>query len=224
MCFRGKRHQNAVLSNERGVLMLEGMIVVTITIFVLVWLLGLGFVYYQRYTTTVVTNDAAVKIASTYNNPTSDIIMGYVTTEELSNRDLYRNFSTDSGLLAINEDRATAYIRYVLDKANTTGVVQDVDVDLELVTDSLVRRHVKITTTVTYRTPFSEGLEIFGISGTRTYTATAAADCTDMADYISTVGYAEYLGSGKLLQDSGFVSSVIKAINSLIHVYNHAQR
>lgn len=64
-----------------------------ITMFILIWILGLVFLYYQRYVTTVVTNDAALKIASTYNNPTSDIIMGYVTTEDISNRDLYRGFT-----------------------------------------------------------------------------------------------------------------------------------
>ena len=48
---------------ERGAIMLEGMIVTVITLFVLIWILGLGFVYYQRYLTTVVTNDAAAKVA-----------------------------------------------------------------------------------------------------------------------------------------------------------------
>ena len=51
---------------EQGEIMIEGMIVMVITMFILIWILGLGFLYYQRYVTTIVTNDAAVKIASTY--------------------------------------------------------------------------------------------------------------------------------------------------------------
>ena len=51
------------LKREQGAIMLEGMIVMTITLFALIWILGLGFVYYQRYVTTIVTNDAAAKIA-----------------------------------------------------------------------------------------------------------------------------------------------------------------
>ena len=117
---------------ERGAIMLEVMIVMVITLFVLIWILGLGFVYYQRYITTVVTNDAATKIASTYNNIDSDIIMGYVNTEALTGRNLYRRFSADT-LHGANEDRAAAYVRYILDKANFVGVVDSVDVELELV-------------------------------------------------------------------------------------------
>ena len=111
---------------EQGAIMLEGMIVMVITLFVLIWVLGLGFVYYQRYITTVVTNDAATKIASTYNNIDSDIIMGYVNTEALTGRNLYRRFSADT-LHGANEDRAAAYVRYILDKANFVGVVDSVE-------------------------------------------------------------------------------------------------
>ena len=121
-------------SREKGAIMLEAIFVMVITMLVLVWLLAVGFLYYQRYTTTVVTNDAAVKIASTYNNPSSDIIMGYVATEDVSGRNLYRNFtsgSASSNLLEVNEKRAEAYVKYILDKANFSGVVEDVDVELK---------------------------------------------------------------------------------------------
>ena len=93
--------RNRLDKNENGEVMLEGMLVMIITMFMLIWILAVGFIYYQRYITNIVVNDAAVKIASTYNNPTSDIVMGYVTTEELQNRDLYRNFSFSSKLINI---------------------------------------------------------------------------------------------------------------------------
>lgn len=102
--------------NEKGEIMLEGMIVIIITLFILIWILAVGFIYYQRYITNIVANDTAVKIASTYNNPTSDIVMGYVTTEELQSRDLYRGFTAESKLKDINEERAKAYVKYMLDK------------------------------------------------------------------------------------------------------------
>ena len=51
---------------ESGEVMIEGMIVLLITMIMLVWLLALGFIYYERYILTAVTNDAACKIADTY--------------------------------------------------------------------------------------------------------------------------------------------------------------
>lgn len=204
--------------------MLEGMIVITLTIFILVWLLGLGFLYYQRYVTTIVTNDAAVKIASTYNNPTSDIIMGYVTTEDLSHRDLYRNFSgkkSSRSLQTTNQERASAYVKYILNKANFAGTVEEVKVELEMVTDSLVRKHVKLTTTCTYNTPFGEVLDMFGFGAQSTYRAVACADCTDIADYISTVQFAVTASSGKYLEGDKFSSSILKMLNAFVEYYNY---
>lgn len=204
---------------ERGAIMLEGMIVMVITLFVLIWILGLGFVYYQRYVTTVVTNDAAAKIASTYNNIDSDIIMGYVNTEALTGRNLYRRFSADA-LHGANEDRAASYVRYILDKANFVGVVDSVDVELELVLDSVLRRHVELTTTCTYNTPFGEGLELFGMSGVKTYKVKACADCTDYADYISTVDYGSAWADGTFI-GSGLIGSITKLLNTCVKTYNH---
>ena len=34
--------------------MIEGMIVMVITMFIFIWILGLGFLHYQRYVTTIV--------------------------------------------------------------------------------------------------------------------------------------------------------------------------
>ena len=48
--------KNNKKNSESGEVMLEGMIVTVITVFILIWLLGLGFLYYQRYVTTIVTN------------------------------------------------------------------------------------------------------------------------------------------------------------------------
>lgn len=211
-------------NNEQGAIMIEGMIVMVITMFILIWLLGLGFLYYQRYVTTIITNDVAVKMAATYNNPTSDIIMGYVTTEDISNRDLYRNFSvtnSSSDLHAVNEDRAESYIKYILDKSNFAGTIKDVDVDLELVSDSVNRNHIEIKTVCEYNTPFGEIFEMFGMTRTAKYAVTASADYTDIADYISTVNFTKSLSDGTFTANMGFVDSLIKMLNTLVTVYNH---
>lgn len=204
--------------------MIEGMIVMVITMFILIWILGLGFLYYQRYVTTVVTNDAAVKIASTYNNPTSDIIMGYVTTEDISNRDLYRGFavgSNSSDLHTVNEDRAQSYVKYVLDNANFAGTVKEVNVELEMVSDSAVRRHIELTTVCEYNTPFGEIFEMFGMGRTAKYSVTASADYTDMADFVSTVNFCKSLSDGTFTSGTGFIDSLIGMLNTLVGVYNH---
>lgn len=221
-----KTNQEKSMRNERGELMIESMIVVVITLFVLIWLLGLGFLYYQRYVAEVVTNDAAVKIASTYNNPTSDIIMGYVTTEELSNRDLYRGFTIGSyqgELLTANKRRAEEYVKYKLDQMNFVGTVESAEVNVDLVLDSASRKHVVLTTVCTFNTPFGEGLELFGMDSQITYEFSAYADCTDIADYISVTEFGSALIDGRIVKESGFVTSLIGMLDDLVAAYNQFQ-
>lgn len=213
------------IAQENGAIMLEGIFIMIMTMFILIWLLALGFMYYQRYTTTVVANDAIVKIASTYNNPTSDIIMGYVTTEEVSGRNLYRNFtstSTSSNLLEVNERRAGEYVKYILDKANFSGVVEDVDVQLKLKFDSSVRKHLELTVTCTYNTPFGVALDFFGMNARNTYSVTACSDCTDVLDYYSTVAFVKTLTDGTYTKGAGIVNSILKLLNSLVKSYNQS--
>ena len=202
------------VTNEKGEVMLEGMIITILTTFLLVWILGLGFVYYQRYLVTTITNDAAAKVAETYNNPESDLIMGYISTESLANRDLYRHFEGNH-LKELNQAKAEAYINYVLDKTNFAGVVQNTTVNLKLVKDSPLRKHVEITSECEFHTPFGFALDFFGMQGNTKYTCTARSDCTDIIDYISTIDYANQLG-GNVVN-----SKVIKLINSLIKLFNH---
>ncbi len=209
---------------DRGEVMLEGMIIVILTIFLLCWILGVGFLYYQRYTVSIVTSDAATKIASTYNNPTSDIIMGYVATEELRSRDLYRGYPYSgeaSNLQAVNEDRAEAYVKYMLDRTNFVGTVKDVEVTLKMVPDSYARRHVELTTRCEFRTPFGDFLRYFGMGRRATYEAIGCADCTDLSDYIVTTNYAVAWTDGTFTSGMGIVNDVVKLINSLVTLYNH---
>lgn len=203
------------VDKEKGEVMLEGMIVTLITTFLLVWVLGLGFVYYQRYLVTAITNDAAAKVAATYNNPDSDLIMGYISTENISERDLYRHF-TKNNLYELNKAKATAYINYVLDKTNFAGTIQSVNVEMELVNDSALRKHIEITSECTFNTPFGFALDFFGMDGTTTYSCSSRADSTDISDYITTVDFASYQLGG-----NGVNSDVLNMINSLIGIFNH---
>lgn len=203
---------------EKGELMIESMIIVILTMFLLLWILAVGFIYYQRNLVTTITNDAAAKIAATYNNVNSDIVMGYMSTENLVERPLYRNFSSGQ-LKDANETKVEAYVRYMIKRTNFLGTIgnpeDDIVVKMDLVMDSPVRKHVVVTTTCTFKTPFGEALELFGMDGTLTYQATGRADCTDVADYIATTDFAARVAGGKIVK-----SKVINCLNSLIKVFN----
>lgn len=202
--------------------MLEGMIVMILTMFILIWILGVGFIYYQRYLVTAVTNDIAVKIASTYNNPDSDLIMGYITTEELSERDLYRGFQSGE-LHDVNEGKANSYVTYMLEHTNFSGTVEDVEVTVDLVADSPIRKHIEIETVCTFNTPFNEVFSMFGMDELVTYGATARADCTDIMEYYSTIEFASFLGSSEFIETRGAntISQIASMVTSFVDLFNH---
>lgn len=207
------------IKNEKGELMIESMIIVTITVFLLLWILGVGFIYYQRSLVTTITNDAAAKVAATYNNVDSDIVMGYISSEDMAERPLYRNYN-NSALKDANQTKAEAYIRYMVKRTNFLGTIadpeNDIVVTMDLVMDSAVRKHIVVTTQCTFKTPFGEALELFGMDGKVTYEATGRADCTDIADYISTTDFAVRLAGGEIVR-----SKIIDCLNSLVKVFNN---
>ena len=201
------------IKDERAEVMIEGMIVMIITMFMLLWILAIGFMYYQRYTMTIVTNDAATKIAATYHNPSSDIVLGYMKAENLSDRDLYRGYA-ENALKHVNELKAKNYVTYILKNTNFNGVIKDVDVKLELVQDSAFRKHIELQTKCTFKTPFGAALDLFGMDGTVTYYADSRADCTDIMDYMSTVDFASHI------TDKALDGKIVSLINELIKVFN----
>lgn len=201
--------------NESGEVMIEGMIVMVITMLMLVWILGIGFIYYQKYVVRIATNDVAKKIAMTYENPASDIIMGYVSKDDILGRALYKT----PELTHTNQLRSESYVKYIMDKANFNGTVKAVDVDVTQKHDAIGRSHITVTTECTFQTPFSEGLEIFGMSGKRTYRVTASADSTSISDYVSTFAIVDAFANGSIVSGGKLGKSFVKMINSLAGTY-----
>jgi len=203
---------------ERGAVMLEGMIVVLVTMMILVWLISLGFVYYQRYLVTAITNDACTKVAATYNNADSDIVMGFVNSSDITNRNLYRSVSQGDAQFSVNKEKAEQYINYRLKKTNFVGTLKSVNVKMQLVKDSPTRQHVFLETSVTFNTPLGFALDFFGMKGTQVFSSSARSDCTDVIEYMSLIDFENYVLSGGEVN-----SKVVKLINSLIGVYNKFQ-
>lgn len=200
------------IKRESGEVMIESTIVMVITLLMLVWILGVGFLYYQKYVVRIATNDVANKIAASYDAPSSDIIMGYISAGDLDKKTIY-----DSDEMAeMNRLRTESYVNYIMKKANLYGTVKDVKVSLEHSKDALGRSHIKVTTECTFDTPFGEGLELFGMTGTQIYIVTAYADSTSLTDYISVVSVADSLTNGSVVKIPGFVDSTIKMINSFM--------
>ena len=198
--------------------MLEGIIVLTLTVFMMIWILAVGFVYYQKYTVRVLTNDVSKKIAMTYNSPSTDPITGYISAGDLTKRSLY----ITPKLQGANVARADSYVRYILDKSNFANVVdtENLVVSLTPFRDAMGRGHLRIDTECTFHTPFGGALAFFGGSDDATYRVTAYADSTNLTDYIASVMLADTLTNGTFLKGTGFIENTVDMVNSFIKLYD----
>lgn len=202
------------IHSESGELAIESMLVMIPTLFVLVFLIAIGFVYYQQYDVQVTAADTANKIAQTYSFTDGNAITGEPSDNSFRKRPCYRYIINPQKYEEKNRSRAKEYAVEMLTRTSYASLNQDnLDVKFNVETDGLARRHVDVEVTATYKIPFAEGLEIFGIKSERQYTATASAECVDLMDYISTVNFVSKAGPLLIGKISG-VSDIIKAVDS----------
>lgn len=192
---------------ERGSLMIDGMIAMLITMFLLVFLMSFGFLLYQQWVVAQVANDTAARVAQSYVYPNTDPIMGYINVEQIADVPIFR-YMGDS-LEEENSDKGEKVAAWALKLSSLAYPVSDPEISVETMYDSLARRHVEVTITAEYEIPFGGALRYFGMSDTFTYSATGEAVCVDLLDYVNTVDTV------KALTGNTFGSKTLKVINSI---------
>ena len=176
--------------NESGEVMLEGLIVYTITVFLLFFLLAIFSVLFQAWNVQTIANETAAKAAATYKLADSDLADPYVSFE-------------------YSQDR--------LQKTTYTKAVTQPEVVVQVKEDTLARRHIEVTITGEYTVPFGEALSYFGFDSIAHYETTASAECLDLIDYIDTVDFAGKQCSLDILGSSlvGAINKMMKLIHDI---------
>ena len=198
--------------SDSGEVMIESIIVIILTIFILVFILGLGFLLVQKWTINTVAEDTANKIAQTYKLTYTDPVTGYTGTADLKNISLYRNSLFKSVTEIANQAKAKSYANYRM-KKTSFGNLNNTQISMQVDQDSLSRAHVVVTVKTSYVIPFGVFLKPIGIDGTLDYEATAVAECQDLSDYINTVDFVKAVTSDTLGLGS---SELIKLFNNIL--------
>lgn len=207
-----------VADDQTGEVMIESVLVMIPTLFVLVFLMSLGFLLYQQWNVQYVADDIANKVSITYTYLEVETVPGTLSKGNLADRDSYRYYGSNKEKYAVEADeRGQRYGEHLLRLTSFAPRTEDEKIKVETEEDSFARRHVFVTVKGTYKIPFGEGLEIFGIDSTRTFYATSSAECVDLSDYLSTVAYGKNLES-LLGIDS---SKILGALDSWLKVVTH---
>lgn len=190
--------------------MLEALIVYPITMFLLFFVLAIFSVLYQRWNLQTIANETVTRMAQTYRLDEADESTGYVKEEELVEVGRYRYFVSSKMEEKINE-RVSNYAQWRMANTTYTKNVREPEIEVEVVSDGLGRRHLELTVSGEYSVPFGEFLGYFGFDKTTVYEVTAYADTVDIIDYINFVDYVDTWTSLKQ-----FKSSTLNLINAVL--------
>lgn len=196
-----KRKLNA---NESGVLILEATFGLFITMVVMMFLLSIGLLLYQRVLVTVVANQTANDIAQVYKLwDVSD--NGSLTKEDVTDIKIFRGFRKDK-FDAKNTKKAYAYISSRLKQTSLAPPDGMLDVTVETVHDDIGRNHYEITVTQKYVFLFGDILNMMGLRGYDEISTVSRVEAKDMTGYISTVKLYKYLA--KKTENNSFVKII----------------
>lgn len=200
-----------------GEIMLESTLIMIFTIFMLIAIISVGFLFYQQIAVGIAANDVASEIAATYKISNSNA-NGNLEVE------MYRTSFT---LNAVKADRKLRAERLFAERMplTTLGIDSDVKVsDFDVIIDNVGRMHVELTATVKSEILFGGALEFFGIiDSTPTFTAVGRAECLDITAYAGHVQFFRYVGNvisdtsiGKSIND---IIGIIEDIESIMDVF-----
>ena len=193
---------------ESGSLMLDGMIVMLLTIITLVSLMSFGFLQFQQWAVCSIANDTATRIAQSYAYPNADPVIGYINVDMIDAVPLWR-YGKSNGLAEENSRKGQKYAAWSLNKSSLAYPVSDPVIQVTTVPNALSRRHVEVRVEAEYEIPFGGALSVFGLEDTVTFGATGVAECVDILNYVNSVD------AYKSLTELPYGSKVIKTINKV---------
>ena len=203
--------------DKNGAIMLEALIVYTITIFLLFLILAIFSVLFQRWNIQTIANESATRVAQTYRLIEADTSTGYVTSTQLTSVERYRYIFNNSAYEDSAKSKIREYASTRLKKTTFTKDVEEPEIDVKVIHDAMARRHIEVTITGKYSVPFGEAMAYFGFPGVIEYKTTAYADCVDMIDYINTIDFIDTQTSlGQFGSKTvGLVNAVLKLFDNI---------
>ncbi len=206
---------NKKRKSERGEVMLESLIVYSITIFLLFFILAIFSVLFQRWNIHTVANESVTRVAQTYKFIEADADTGYISEDKVTEVRPYRYIWNKEELENSASDKIKDYAKNRLSRTTYTKNVVEPSFEILVEKDALARRHLAVKITGEYSVPFGQALSYFGFESTTKYEVTAYADCVDISDYLTTIDFVE-----SRVNSSDFGSETVGLINAVLDLFN----
>lgn len=211
------KRMSAVRSDEAGEIMIESMIIVLMTTFILIFLISLGFLLYQRCLVSTVANEVAAEVAQTYRY--TGIMDEEINSPEAMHSAVdgikkYRYLFSWGAMESDNGEKAESYTIERLKKTSFAAVDSGPNVEIKTVNMDIGRRYVQVTVEVKYSIFWGGALKAFGMEDAYVISSTAYAECNDISSYINTVKFTKYACN----RVDG-ATTLGKAVNSMLSLF-----
>lgn len=181
---------------SRGSITIEATLAVTMCLFTLFVVMGLGMILYRQSLAAAVANQTASDIAMIYPYLDKDPNTGFTGVCDFSDPgSLYRYLPWKSGRYKTeNIDKAEWYARALLEQGSLEAEeASEPEVHVAITGGHALRRNIEVTVTENYPIPLSGVFEMFGLPKEIEITAAASAECVDMIDYMDTTNFLNYV-------------------------------
>lgn len=180
------------LESNKGSLTVEATIVVPIVIFTLIALILIGeFLYQQSYIQSVADRTAA-RGAEVWNNPSKDMIMGYISKDKMKDVCLYWRipFLESSKAKNIKQSKIEEYTKYLMSRIFILDKPESLNVTAKMETDYIIYKKIRVTVEAEYKNPFAPVLRIFRLKDTITIKTYSEAVINEPVEFIRTTDFA----------------------------------
>lgn len=204
------------VKNNKGEIMLESLIVYSVTIMLLFFVLAIFSVLFQRWNIQTIANESAARFAQTYRFTDKEISSGYITKEQLLEVEDYRYLIGKDDLENAVRRQIEEYASDRLSKTTFTQNVSEPEIEVAVEKDNISRRHITVTIKGEYSVPLGDILSYFGFDSTIKYETKAYADCVDIIDYVNTANFID-----NQLETNILDAEIIDAINSVFSLFDN---
>lgn len=201
--------------DEKGEVMLESTIIFLLTMFILIAMISVGFLFYQKAMLNTIATEMATKVGNDYK-----LALGEDGETELENIKLYRTTFALSSMEAMHKENIETVLPERVELTSLGFGDEEPKVEnFDISVDNVGRMHVEITISMECKILFGGALEYFGIlDDTPKLTSTARAECLDVTAYCGHVQFLDYV-ERKVNDDGGAISDIM---NSVVDIINNA--
>lgn len=210
------------VKDEDGMIMVEAIYVVVITIIVIFFAINIGIIYHNRIVVTASANEAASGVARIYSRLDKEPFYGYMDKEDFKTINPYRYLRYGNSYVDVTERKAKWYASYLVYQSEF-AVQKDMVFD-GVVTDckknGIGQQMLSVTITRKYPVFDMNPVVFFGLDPQYEVSATGTAICYDPIYQMNQIAFVDEIqntvmdnGIGEIL---GHVMNIITKVRSAL--------